>query len=268
MEQVTIIIDGSGISFLDQGGYESRNPSTIALIQEAWEKYPPIRSVPKEITIHTGDLFSPKCDFSYAVCSKSDIGRSFPPFIFDAWKEVGIEDYMETFNSMLSAGPSTDLRAFWIGANMNALREECCRLFSRYPSHIDFRLMTWNRKDPKSLHTNTPAYVSLVDHCKYRVLVDLGAAGFSARLPLLFASGRPVILAKRNVETWFYWDIEPWVHYIPGGETAKDVFNAIQWTFRYPDLARQIGENGRAYAQEHLTREAVVRRCACLLWNP
>jgi hypothetical protein len=269
MQQITTIIDKNGISFFDHGGYESRNSSTIHLIQQAWEMYPPKEPITKRIEIHTGDKFSSNCDFSYGVCSKSDIPRSFPSFIFDSWKQVGIEDYASTFDSMISAGSMepTDMRAFWIGANMNSLREKCCQEFSQFPQHFDFRLMSWNRKDPNSLHTNTSTYVSLVDHCKYRVLADLGAGGFSARLPLLIASGRPVVLADRNVESWFYWDLQPWVHYIPGGSTPKSIFDAVQWTFAHPTEANRIGENGRAYAQEHLTRDAVIKRCANLLWN-
>lgn len=99
------------------------------------------------------------------------------------------------------------------------------------------------------------------------MLVDLGAAGFSARLPLLFASGRPVILADRSVESWFYWEMQPWVHYIPGGSTPESILTAVQWTIDHADDARRIGETGRTYAQTHLTADAAIRRCATLLWN-
>ena len=106
--------------------------------------------------------------------------------------------------------------------------------------------------------------MSLVDHCAYRVLIDLGAAGFSARLPLLFASGRPVILLERPVESWFYWEMTPWEHYIPS--TQDTLLERVQWTVEHPEEADAIGRKGQAYAREFLTHEAIVRRCAqCLV---
>lgn len=147
--------------------------------------------------------------------------------------------------------PPVDNRAFWIGANTNKLREETCKIAVHYPTYMDFRMMSWNRVDPNALYKHTPQYVSLVDHCKYRVLVDLGAGGFSARLPLLLASGRPLILAERTYESWFYWEesFQPWVHYIPGGSTSKSIIEAIHWTFLHSEQAKEIGFRGQEYAK-------------------
>ena len=264
-------ISADSVSFIDNGGYESRNKSTVRMIEEAFRRSPPNNVVPKRVTIHTEDGFNPSVDFSYAITGRHQVLRCFPHFLFDSWPEVGIASYSDMFDSMIDAGstPPTDNRAFWIGANTNALRREVCSAAVHYPTYMDFRMMSWNRTDPASLHTHTPQYVSLVDHCKYRVLVDLGAGGFSARLPLLFASGRPVILADRKLESWFYWDgtLQPWVHYIPGGDTAKSVIEAIHWTFVHPEKAYEIGVRGQEYARKHLTHDAAIIKCAELLWG-
>lgn len=270
-ESIDVIIETSTVRCFDNTGYESRNPSTIRLIQEAHAKYPPPPEFRRRVRIHTGDILNPSCTFSYAIPKSSPLSVSFPNYIFDAWPEVGIMSYAEMFQQMVEEGskPWSDSRVFWIGANTNALRVQCAPLSKVAPDEIDFRLMEWNRSNPTSLHTNTSSYVSLIDHCKYRVLADLGAGGFSARLPLLLASGRPVILADRVFEAWFYWDagFQPWVHYIPGGSTPASVFDACRWSFDNKDEAAKIGERGREYALQNLTHDAAVRRCATLLWN-
>lgn len=103
--------------------------------------------------------------------------------------------------------------------------------------------------------------------------MDFGAAGFSARVPLLLASGRPVILVGRPEEAWFYWDgsLVPWVHYIPCGLkdgsdlTEGMIEETLEWTFENRGLCEQIGSNGRAYALANLTRAAAVARISRML---
>lgn len=270
-ETLDVSIRNGDIQFVDNGGYESRNTSTIKLIQLAFEQYPPDSSFSREFRVYTGDRFSKVCDFSYAITKKEEVPRSIPHYLFDAWPEIGIQSYQQTFQEMLDAGnaPWQYQQVFWIGANTNRLRVDCSALTRKYPGNIDFRLMEWNRKDPSALHKNTATYVSLIDHCKYRVLIDLGAGGFSARLPLLFASGRPVILADREFESWFYWDgtLQPWVHYIPGGHTVDSIEKACKWTFENQEEARKIGERGREYAKTYFNQDAIIKYCAKVLWN-
>lgn len=268
---LSVFISNGTLTIQDNGGYESRNKSTIRLLQEAFEKYVPDSTVTRQFTIHTEDGPSENAEYSYAIASSNDIHKSLPSFIFDCWPEVGIQNYQRMFEDIIEAGkfPYVDNRVFWIGANTNTLRKEVCNLSVQYKQYVDFRMMSWNRSDPQALHKHTQSYVSLIDHCKYRVLIDLGAGGFSARLPLLLASGRPVLLADRKYENWFYWDgtLRPWVHYIPAGSTPESVFHAVLWTFQHPEEAKKIGENGQLYAKQYLTHDYAVKRYAELLWK-
>jgi hypothetical protein len=268
---VKVSFTGTDIRFVDYGGYESRNKSTIRMIADAWKAHRPSKLIFKQITIWTEDGFNPSCDFSYAIERREDLPRCIPHFMFESWPEVGIMRYSDTFRQMIEAGsvPPKDPRVFWIGTATNALRSDACDMSKQFPHLMDFRMMSWNRNSPDKLFENTPSYVSLVDHCRYRGLVDLGAGGFSARLPLLFASGRPVILADRQWESWFYWNntLRPWIHYIPGGSTAETVREAVEWLFANPEEAEAIGRRGQQYALEHFTYESVLKRCANLLWN-
>lgn len=267
MQRLGVWISQTGLRFDDYGGYESRNASTMRMITDAWERY--IRSdepsPERHLLFATNDVYEPDVDFSYGIPSIEYSNKCFPHFLFDSWPETGISNYQTSFDAMVDAGalPPVDTRVFWRGALTNSFRATACTLAKDHPDRMDFQLMKWNRTDPSNLTAHTPTYVPMTRQCSYRVLVDLGAGGFSARLPLLFASGRPVILLERHCEAWFYWDMKPWVHYIPSTEAG--LLEAVNWSHDHPKESEIIGKQGQAYAKEHLTYEAVIRRCADLL---
>lgn len=271
MQQLAIRISPTVFEFHDLGGYESRNASTLRMLRDAWERYirdpdaPPM--TPVVLHFATNDVYEPSMDFSYGVPSAQHANRCFPHFIFDGWKETGLPSYSHAFDAMVEAGkhPPRDPRVGWRGALTNLFRKDACALSAKYPASMDFQLIAWNRSTPSNLAAGTPTYVPLVDQCAYRVLIDLGAGGFSARLPLLFASGRPVILVERVCEAWFYWDMTPWVHYIPSPATEAGLLETVRWTESHPEEAAAIGRRGQSYALEWLTYDAVLRRCADVL---
>jgi glycosyltransferase involved in cell wall biosynthesis len=118
-------------------------------------------------------------------------------------------------------------------------------------------------------------FVTLKDHCKYSILLDVRGWGFSARLPLLLATGRPIIIASRNHELWFYHDgtFIPWIHYIPAGDkygetiSHEAVAEAVKWAIEHPEEAAKIGKAGQEYAQKYLTRDAIIKKIGGILLN-
>ena len=267
----------------DFGGYESRNRSAINLIREAWTSEVQNDDPPEPLrffTHFTDDIFNPLAHFSFAARDAETAGRSMPHFIFDAWPECGISDYQATFESMAASGLGRweDDRAFWIGSMFDHQKYPQCnrhlglRVAERNPDTLDYRVIEWKNRGAEQCGS-TPGYVKLVDHCRYRVLVDMPGIGFSARLPLLLASGRPVVVVGRPNEAWFYWDgsLVPWEHYIPCGPkdgwgfAESDLEEAIAWTFLHPEEADAIGRRGREYAFSNLTRSAAVSRIGRML---
>lgn len=263
----------------DHGGYQSRNSSMISLIREAWHSHVKDGLKPrpaKSFTLYTDDGFNPSAHFSFAVKDEPSSARSMPHFIFDKWTECGISDYMETFDSVLKAGdrPFESEKAFWIGTVlspaglMQGVRYKGLNLSEKRPDILDFRAIKWG-KDPDS----TPGYMTIEEQCSNRVLVDFGGFGFSARLPLLIASGRPVVVVGRPEEAWFYWDgsLRPWEHYVPCGDkhghfVTEEVLEAsIMWTFKNAAEAAEIGRRGREYALSNFTRDSVVRRIGLMM---
>jgi hypothetical protein len=266
----------------DHKGYESRHPSMIKLLHKAWEKHVKNNSSEsiKYFSLYTDDIFNPNCDYSFAIQGPEFLKRCMPNFIFEGWPECGINDYQQTFDSLVASGfhePSDD-RAFWIGA-ISHLTDPRPRLLgaqvaSEHPQIFDFKIIDWsNRGLDQTKHTK--GYVSLQDHCRYRVLIDFGGAGFSARIPLLLATSRPVILVGHPQESWFYWDgsLVPWKHYVPCGSkngdllSADHIKDAIQWTFENREQAKLIGAEGQNYAKQKLNRDSIIDLIGNIMLN-
>lgn len=247
----------------------------INLIRDAWQLGVMGRAsdATRSFRLYAEDTFNPHCHYSFSANSPENAWRSMPSFVFDRWPECGIDSYEQVFGKMLLSGaePFRDERAFWIGCLTLGSEQYFRRMMGhavarRRPDLIDFRSVIWGSGIPSN-------FVDMQGHCRWRVLVDFGAAGFSARIPLLLASGRPVILVGRPEEAWFYWDgtLIPWVHYIPCGPRDGSGLNEgmieeiLEWTFENKELCEEIGRNGRAYAVEKLTRSAVVGKISGML---
>ena len=279
MEEQSLLVryDSKKIEFVDYGGYESRNLSTIFLLKKAWLNY--VKNTDQElktISIFTGDHYHHEYDYSYATfMGKSH--KSFPNFIFDSWPEIGVKNYDDVFNRMILASKTKYKydRAFWIGAETNSWRKVAYNLFQEEKnSNLAYiKLMFWNRTDPENLYSED--YVSLQDHCEYRVLIDFPGCGFSARLPLLLASGRPVIIFGRPLEQWYYWSDEfiPWEHFIPCGNkdgsgiTENTILESVQWTFDNKEKAEDIGKKGQEYAIKNFSKNAIIEKIGSILVN-
>lgn len=262
----------------DHFGYESRNSSIIKLVKSAWELYLKNSNDPEKIkyfSLYTDDIFNPSLDYSFAITGKEYLDKCMPNFVFDSWPECGIQDYESTFDKMVEMGsmPFEDRRVFWIGA-VEHLIDPTPRLMGSEVSKknsdlFDFRFVQWKQRGLEQWKY-TEGYVSILDHCKYRVLIDFGGAGFSARIPLLLASGRPVILVGHPQEAWFYWDgsLVPWKHYIPCGShdgkdlKEEDIEKVIKWTFKNIESCEEIGKSGQEYAKKYLSKDAVLKKIA------
>lgn len=261
----------------DFGGYETRNQSMQKLIKESWEKYIKNQIPHKCIKgiVYTGDRY--KKDIRYENCfsmagERENYNNLIPSFVFESWEQVGINSYEEKIKSIVKASKEfkskdIDERVFWIGnCNSNPERWKYIDYSKSHPKTTLFLPLKWIRDGKEDLSKTTPAFVSLEDHVKYRVLLDGIPNGYSGRIPYILATGRPVIIHEREFEQWFFYDgtFKPWVHYIPLKE-MKDLDKIIKWTIDNKEECEKIGKAGQEYVLEYLNLEKVLERTANVL---
>jgi hypothetical protein len=185
--------------------------------------------------------------------------------VFDAWPEVGIEDYEATAAALGAAGalpPESDALG-WRGAMTHDNRRKLLEVVAaaRSPDMYDVQETVWRGTQ----ETPMPAWnhVSLVDGARrWRFQLDVEGAGYSGRLKLLFFSRRVVFVADRPHREWWMAALRPWEHYVPVKRDLSDLDARLAEVRSDPALEARIAGAGHAFALAHLRREHALARVA------
>ncbi len=154
----------NGILFIDHGGYESRNESTMALFKEAFGLIGDKRRIRDiHFYIDTGDVSSKinhTPTFGYTMAE--DVVPC-PDFIFDKYVECGINSYEETVNRVLDKGERKYAisKLFWTGnLSIQPLRHRLYELGCQNDDRMEIIPMDWERVAAKGRPHNYTSYIS------------------------------------------------------------------------------------------------------------
>jgi hypothetical protein len=260
-ETIRVEFDGSFLNFEENGCYESRGKSTIALIQDAYNSIPREtldRLNPFSVLFYLGD----RSMYPFSYSAKQYNPRTIPCHVFHAWKECGISDYDSVCNEMNSASlqEPKDSRLFWIG---NAATHSTRNLFLDVTkSRSDVYAIdsgNWHGTDG-TMKTAEKKYISLPEHCDYKYLIDIQGNGYSGRTKLLMHSGRPLFYQDREWHEYWFFETKPFVHYIPVKEDFSDLNEKLDWASENPQACDTIAANALAFAKANLRRSNAVKR--------
>jgi len=242
--------------------FEDRTVKSLAMFMLAFERAKPELIGKKlDILLNCEDFpetinNSRSIILSYSKAEGQNV-ELFPDFCFLNWKESGMTDYEECRKEMLSASekaPEYDT-LFWIGnPETHPTRKTLCELSSKDP-RIEAYGMGWDYRNGQAVPSK---FVSLVDHAKYKYLIDIQGRGYSGRVKMLMFSGRTLFLADRKWKEFWYKELEPFVHYIPVKEDLSDLTERLDWAENNPEEAKKIAKNAKEFAKEHLTRDAAI----------
>lgn len=257
--------------------HETRNLSTFRLISNALERYP----VPDFdwVLVNTSDRddwdwLENSLDpsrraiaaddrrfkvFSCCFGSPEHYIDAVPDFVYDHWRQTGMDDYEETRIRLSSIGaPETNLLG-WRGANIHPGRQPLVDLDDK--TSIDAEFVVWDRSNPDRL--TAVNFMSLEEQVsRWRFLVDAEGNGYSGRLKLLLQCPRVVFIQDRPYKEDFFPHLVPWQHYVPVSRDFSDLHRHMEIVLSDPSLERLIVESARDFAQTYLTREAAEKRWA------
>lgn len=246
--------------FIDYGGYESRNKSTIWCIKEAnkfykWNDFYKIR-------IYTGDYETNQQNYTYS--NQINLSKTIPDFNFHSWPEVGIDDYEKFINKIDICGlkKAEINKVGWIGnIDTNYKRKIAYNISLKYSDYIEMIPMKWLKSNNIKLNStnyiSTPELVS-----KYAILIDIEGRGYSGRTKHLLWSHRPLIIVDRKHKEYFYKYLKPWIHYIPVKSDLSDLIKIVKWCLENENHAKKIAENAYQFSTKYLTRQSCYYR-----WN-
>jgi hypothetical protein len=238
--------------FKSNGGYQTRNSSTIWCIKEAdklynWPDFRPIK-------INTNDGYFKTGEYAYST-ETLKYSNVVPDFNFRHWAEIGVKDYSDMCNEINIAGkvPFSINKVGWIGSLLTHSNRDL--LFQIGKKHTDIM-------DIFSSNTDSyPKFISMPDLVKtYSMLIDIEGHGYSGRVKYLLHSGRPLLLVERPHKEFFYEFFKPWVHYIPVNRNLENLVEIVKWTMANYKRALEIGLEAQKFAQTYCTREVAFKQ--------
>lgn len=257
----------------DHGGYQSRHTATLQGLREVFERYA------ADFTGLAFDFFIASFDnpescnalaehvpyvLAYSVtdqCRSNII--AVPDFVYGGWPEAGIASYEETARAIAEAGKKPPLydKIFWIGnVATDPSRAQLIEIGQQHPADMEFIGMNWlDGNAPDGTRLPASRYVSLPDHARYGMLLDIRGAGYSGRLKLLMQAGRPVFLVERRFREFFYEYLRPFEHYMPVKEDLSDLAARVAEVKRDKALARGLGQGAADFAACYLTRDYALQ---------
>lgn len=218
------------------------------------------------------DIKSKMNNFNYKI-DTSDYGQFSanqyhdnlcPDFNFDKWSEVGNYDYHDITQKMLMESeklPEFD-QLYWIGSydchwsryKLGDITKEDTRI-----SIVNVNNWHWDDKLKRAI-TNNGKYTSMLDHCKFKYLIDFQGYGYSGRTKYLLHSGRPLFYVLRDWNEYWYFDMKPMVHFIPIRSDLSDFYEKFEWAENNYDKAIEIANNGKQFAIDNLKRSDAIER--------
>lgn len=239
--------------------FEDRGIKTLELFMEAFENVK--TQIDRSFVAYIDVEDYPK--HSFPMLSYSNDGTNgdivlIPDFLFVNWKETGTLDYDKFCDLMVkeSLKEPEYKTLFWIGnAKTHITREVLCKI-AQGDARIEAYAMQWIKDE--NAEKKPSKYVSLLDHTKYKYLIDIQGVGWSARTKMLLFSGRPLFLVDRKWKEYWYEDIKPFVHYIPVREDLSDLCEKLDWAENNYDEAKKIAKNAQEFALTNLRRSNAV----------
>lgn len=202
-------------------------------------------------------------DGEYTICSDRYTDRTIPCYIFDHWREAKIDDYTDMCERIKERAqePYKFDKLFWAGQISHPTRRTFVEKFSSHPK-ID---IVYHRDHWGHSSALPPKYLSLPEHCDYKYMLDLQGNGYSGRTKLLFHTKRVLFYQARRLHEYWFWDLKPFVHYVPVSEDLSDMEEKFNWAEEHPEECERIADNAYQFALSSLKRSDAIDRLKRIL---
>ena len=214
-----------------------------------------------DIVLRVGD----HGDGHYTICSDKYTDTTLPCYIFDHWKEAKIDDYSEMCDRIKerAALPYKYEKLFWAGQLSHPTRRKFVEKFSSHPKmNIVYHRDHWGHSE-----FVPSGYLSLPEHCDYKYMLDLQGNGYSGRTKFLLHMNRTLFYQSRTLHEYWFWNMKPFVHYIPVAEDLSDMEEKFDWAEAHPEECLKIASEGQKFALDNLKRTDAVERLKTIFIN-
>lgn len=99
-------------------------------------------------------------------------------------------------------------------------------------------------------------FVSPEEQLQYRYLVAIDGKATPESLTWQLFSGSTVLKTESHLKEWYYAGLKPFIHYLPIDSSIRDLKEKIQWLRDNDEIAKNIAENAKLFAETWLTDES------------
>eukprot|EP00095_Tigriopus_kingsejongensis_P002810 maker-scaffold1187_size56475-snap-gene-0.12 protein:Tk02810 transcript:maker-scaffold1187_size56475-snap-gene-0.12-mRNA-1 annotation:"hypothetical protein DAPPUDRAFT_314403" len=156
-------------------------------------------------------------------------------------------------------------KGFFRGRDSRQARLELVRLGLNHTHLLDVGITRYFFFRDQEAVLGTKPSLSMFDFFKFKYQINMDGTVAAYRFPYLLAGGSLILKQDSDYFEHFYPDLKPWTHYVPFKSDLSDLVEKIEWAQTHDQKARDIADNGRKYAQEHLMPRDVVCYHALLL---
>lgn len=198
----------------------------------------------------------------YASGGPNSAADSGPDFVYDHWKQTGLDDFEAACAAVQSIGPPQTPMLGWRGATTHSGRKALVALDDKVSFDCEF--IHWDRTNPHRLTASN--FLSFEEQVsRWRFLIDVEGNGYSGRLKLLLRCPRVVFIQERRYREDFFIHLVPWLHYVPVRNDFADLAENLMRLRTDPGLEQLILDAAKAFSNSFLTRSAAERRWAYLI---
>mmetsp|Transcript_65383 Transcript_65383/g.108641 ORF Transcript_65383/g.108641 Transcript_65383/m.108641 type:complete len:459 (-) Transcript_65383:77-1453(-) len=95
--------------------------------------------------------------------------------------------------------------------------------------------------------------LSFEQWARYKYVLFLeGTQEWADRLKLLLHLGSVVLIQELWCQEYYFWMMQPWVHYVPVSTRLEDLAATVLWLREHEEESQQIAAAGQRFAQDHL----------------
>ena len=247
-------------SFFMSNGWNERLDSVTEMIQNTLKRH---KINDLEILVNVLDYPINNPYFLHFSKTTECNVNTIPNFSFYKWTEAKSSNFMNTKEELINNNINWNdklNKIFWAGSNLSPIRST----LNKFANHdmYEYNLLDYGGK-----------FVKLVDHCKYKYLLDMEGLGYSGRVPYLFLTGSCVIILEnehpnRDYKLYYDNDFIENIHYLKvkfnNNDSADIIHDKIMNKINTSDC-EMIGKKGKELAVTYYTYENIENYMAKLL---
>jgi hypothetical protein len=101
-------------------------------------------------------------------------------------------------------------------------------------------------------------FMTYQDQAHYKYIINVDGHSRAYCLTRDLSTGSCILLVESQYKLWYTDRLEAYKHYVPVSADLSDLVDKVKWCLEHDEECRQIGDNGRRFYEQFLSRDAIL----------